>query len=81
MPQIMSLLTLTLVCAWYEESILGIGRSMRELTFQNFLQSLKILFSEAKSFDIFLIAIQGWVGGNFHTALSISSTSPYLITR
>ena len=34
------------------------------MTFQNFLQSLNFLFSEAQSFIAFIIAKQGWVGGN-----------------
>ena len=37
----------------------------RQLTFQNFLQSLNFLFSEAKSFKFFFTIMQGWVGGNF----------------
>ena len=40
----------------------------RELTFQN--EVLNFLFSEAKSFKLFLIAIQGWVGGIVYKTLA-----------
>ena len=49
-----------------------------DLTFQN--KVLNFLFSEAKSFKLFLIAIQGWVGGIVHKTLAMSFVSTHSIT-
>ena len=50
----------------------GIGQTClsyiwrERVDFSKLLQSLNFLFIEVKSFSIFFIAMQGWVGGNFH---------------
>ena len=49
----------------------------RELTFQN--EVLNFLFSEAISFKLFFIAIQGWVGGIVYTTLAYAFTPTNII--
>ena len=49
--------------------------------FSQLLQSLNLLFLEAKSFNFFFIAVQEWVDGNFHKVFSISFASSYLLTQ
>jgi hypothetical protein len=39
------------------------------------------LYIEAKSFNIFSIAMQRWVGGNLHNTLFIFFASSYLVTE
>ena len=61
-------------------NIVGLTHKLYIYDFSNLLQSLKFLFSVAKSFNFFFIAMQGWVGRNVHKTLSMSLALPYFIT-